>query len=261
MKDNESQTDTIIYTKLKSLLFNHKISGEDINNNKFPRIISQLLISLETMYNDSCINSTKLKKSNETINIIKRNYEEKIDKINSENSQLKNNIISLNNEKKKMNDETNSYRRQKDSELINCKNKIDALEIRVKQLNEDKDNIEEMIKEYEKHINDIKKDNKIISMNNQSMDYEIKKLKNNLGNNEKYLSKTMNQLNNDNNIFAQFKKQLKKIDTIIDNDLVNINNNNFEYNLNKAKTEGNKFQSMLEDIHNNNNLSNMYETG
>ena len=261
LKDNEAQTDPIIYPKLKELLFKHKISGEDINSNNFPRIISQLLISLETMYNDSCINNTKLKKMNETINILKKNYEDKLDKINSENSQLKNNIISLNNEKKMLNDETNNYRREKDSELINCKNKIDALEIRVKQINEDKDNIDEIKKEYEKQINDIKNDNKIITMNNQSMDSEIKRLQNNLVNNEKYLSKTMNQLNNDNNIFIQFKKQLKKIDTIIDNDLVNINNNNFEYNLNKAKTEGNKFHSMLEDLQNNNNLSIMDEIG
>ena len=261
LKDNESQTDPIIYPKLKELLFKHKISGEDINSNNFPRIINQLSISLETMYNDSCLNNAKLKKTNESINIIKKNYEEKLNKISNENAELKNIIISLNNEKKMINDETNNFRRQKDSELINCKNKIDALEIRVKQINEDKDNIEEMKQEYEKQINDIKNDNKIISMNNQSMSSEIKRLQNNLGNNEKYLSKTMNQFNNDNNLFCQFKKQLKKIDTIIDNDLVNINNNNFEYNLNKAKTEGNKFQSMLEDMHNNNNLSNMDETG
>ena len=280
LNNKETQTDPIINPRIKELLFKHKISGEDINNNNFSKIITQLLIGLETMYNDSGINEAKLRKLNESISIKTKNYEEKINKmnfeyeekinkmnydyeeklskINEENNKLKKDIISLNNEKKEMKDVTNNLRIQKENELLNCKNKIDSLEIRVKQINEDKFNFEEIKKDYENQIDELKKDNKILNMNTQSIDSELKRIQSNIGVNERNLNKTMTQISNDNNLCFQFKKQLKKIDTLIDNDLVNINNNNFEYNLNKAKAEGNKFQSMIDDINNNkiNNTNN-----
>ena len=254
--NKQTQTEQIINPKLKELLYKHKISEEDINLNNFSKIISQLIIGMETMSNDANIYNAKLKKSNESIALITKNYEEKINNLYMENNELKNNIINLNNEKKEINDENNEFRIQKENELIECKNKIDDLEIRVKQINEDKNNFDEIKREYEKQIDIIKNDNKIMNINNQTIDSELKLLKNNYILNEKNLNKTIQQLNTDNNTFNQLKKQIKKLDTIIDNDLVNINNNNFEYNFNKAKTEGNKFQSMLEDTNNNNNALN-----
>ena len=254
--NKQTQTEQIINPKLKELLYKHKISEEDINLNNFSKIISQLIIGMETMSNDANIYNAKLKKSNESIALITKNYEEKINNLYMENNELKNNIINLNNEKKEINNENNKFRIQKENELIECKNKIDDLEIRVKQINEDKNNFDEIKREYEKQIDIIKNDNKIMNINNQTIDSELKLLKNNYILNEKNLNKTIQQLNTDNNNFNQLKKQIKKLDTIIDNDLVNINNNNFEYNLNKAKTEGNKFQSMLEDTINNNNALN-----
>ena len=261
--DRLTQTDPIINPKIRELLFKYKISEIDINNNNFPKILTQLLIGMETMSNDANINNAKIKKLNESIAIITKNYEDKLKNINIENSQLKNNIINLSNEKKEIYNEKNNFKIQKENELLNCKNQIDALEIRVKQIDEDKNNFEEIkkeyenqIKEYENQIKELNNDNKVLNMNTQSIDSELKIIKNNLGINEKNLNKSIIQFNNDNNIFNQFQKQLKKIDTIIDNDLVIINNNNFEYNLNKAKTEGIKFQTMLEEINNNNsNLS------
>ena len=254
--NKQTQTEQIINPKLKELLYKHKISEEDINLNNFSKIISQLIIGMETMSNDANIYNAKLKKSNESIALITKNYEEKINNLYMENNELKNNIINLNNEKKEINNENNKFRIQKENELIECKNKIDDLEIRVKQINEDKNNFDEIKREYEKQIDIIKNDNKIMNINNQTIDSELKLLKNNYILNEKNLNKTIQQLNTDNNNFNQLKKQIKKLDTIIDNDLVNINNNNFEYNFNKAKTEGNKFQSMLEDTNNNNNALN-----
>ena len=245
--NKQTQTEQIINPKLKELLYKHKISEEDINLNNFSKIISQLIIGMETMSNDANIYNAKLKKSNESIALITKNYEEKINNLYMENNELKNNIINLNNEKKEINNENNKFRIQKENELIECKNKIDDLEIRVKQINEDKNNFDEIKREYEKQIDIIKNDNKIMNINNQTIDSELKLLKNNYILNEKNLNKTIQQLNTDNNNFNQLKKQIKKLDTIIDNDLLNINNNNFEYNLNKAKTEGNKFQSMLEE--------------
>ena len=261
--DKLTQTDPIINPKTRELLFKYKISEIDINNNNFPKILTQLLIGMETMSNDANINNAKIKKLNESIAIITKNYEDKLKNINIENSQLKNNIINLSNVKKEIYNEKNNFKIQKENELLNCKNQIDALEIRVKQIDEDKNNFEEIkkeyenqIKEYENQIKELNNDNKVLNMNTQSIDSELKIIKNNLGINEKNLNKSIIQFNNDNNIFNQFQKQLKKIDTIIDNDLVIINNNNFEYNLNKAKTEGIKFQTMLEEINNNNsNLS------
>ena len=253
--DKQTQTNPVINQKIKELLFKHKISEEDINNNNIAKIIAQLTIGMETMYNDQCINNAKLKKTNESIAIITRNYEEKLKNANMEIEQLKNDIKSLNNEKQMISDENNNFKMVKENELLECKNKIDSLLIRVKQINEDKTNFDQIKTEYEKQLNDMKNDNRIMNMNNQTMDSELKMLKTNYVNNEKNLNKIMTQLYNENNLLNQFKKQLKKIDMLIDNDLSNVNNN-YEYNINKAKTEGNKIQSMIEDMNNSNNIPN-----
>jgi len=157
----------------------------------------------------------------------------------------------LNKENKEMNELNNDFKIQKENELLECKTKIEDLQIRVQQISEDKNNFEEIKKNYENEINELKNDNKILNMNNQSLDSELKRIQGTSGNNEKNLNRTLTQVYKDNIMFNQFKKQLKKIDTIIDNDLVNINENNYEYNMNKAKIEGNKFQSMIEDAANN----------
>ena len=203
------------------------------------------------MNNDANINNMKLKKFNESMENINNNYEEKIKKLNNENIKLKNIVKSLNKENKEMNELNNDFKIQKENELLECKTKIEDLQIRVQQISEDKNNFEEIKKNYENEINELKNDNKILNMNNQSLDSELKRIQGTSGNNEKNLNRTLTQVYKDNIMFNQFKKQLKKIDTIIDNDLVNINENNYEYNMNKAKIEGNKFQSMIEDAANN----------
>ena len=249
--EKETQTDNIINTKIKELLYKYKISNNDINNNNYQKIISQLLISLETMNNDSNINSMKLKKANEWIENMKKFYEEKIKTLNNENIKLKNGIKTLNKEKKEIKELNNEFKIQKENELSECKSKIEDLEIRVQQISEDKNNFDEIKKNYENEISELKKDNKILNINNQSLDSEIKRIQNNLSNSEKNLSKILAQIYKDNNTYTQIKKELKKIETIIDNDLVNINENNYEYNMNKAKIEAIKFHSMVEEIKNN----------
>ena len=243
----ETQTDSIINTKLKELLNKYKISNNDISNNNLQNIISQLLISLETMNNDSKLNNMKLKKMNENI----KNYEEKIKKLNNENTELKNNIQILKEEKKEIDSLNNDFKILKENELLECKNKIEDLQIRVQQIDEDKKNFEEIKKNLENEINELKNNNNILNMNNQSLDSELKRIQGSFGNNEKNLIQVLTQIYKDNNLFSQFKKQLKKLDTIIDNDLVNINENNYEYSMNKAKTEGNKFKSMIKDVSKN----------
>ena len=249
--EKETQTDNIINSKIKVLLYKYKISNNDINNNNYQKIISQLLISLETMNNDVTINSMKLKKANESIESMKKFYEEKIKTLNNENIKLKNGIKTLNKEKKEMKELNNDFKIQKENELSECKSKIEDLEIRVQQISEDKNNFDEIKKNYENEISELKKDNKILNINNQSLDSEIKRIQGNLSNSEKNLSKTLAQIYKDNNTYTQIKKELKKIETIIDNDLVNINENNYEYNMNKAKIEAIKFHSMVEEIKNN----------
>ena len=249
--EKESQTDSIINNKIKDLLYKYKVSNNDINQNNYQKIISQLLISLETMNNDANLNNMKLQKMNDKIENVKNNYEEKLKKLNSENSKLKNTIKTLNKQIKEMNELNHVFKIQKENELLECKTKIENLQIRVQQISEDNNNFEEIKKNYENEINDLKKDNKILNMNNQSLDSELRRIQGTLGNGEKNLNKLLTQIYKDNNIFNQYKKQLKKLDTIIDNDLVNINENNFEYNMNKAKNEGNKLQSMLEENINN----------
>ena len=249
--EKESQTDSIINNKIKDLLYKYKVSNNDINQNNYQKIISQLLISLETMNNDANLNNMKLQKMNDKIENVKNNHEEKLKKLNSENSKLKNTIKTLNKQIKEMNELNNGFKIQKEKELLECKTKIEDLQIRVQQISEDNNNFEEIKKNYENEINDLKKDNKILNMNNQSLDSELRRIQGTLGNGEKNLNKLLTQIYKDNNIFNQYKKQLKKLDTIIDNDLVNINENNFEYNMNKAKNEGNKLQSMLDENINN----------
>ena len=249
--EKESQTDSIINNKIKDLLYKYKVSNNDINQNNYQKIISQLLISLETMNNDANLNNMKLQKMNDKMENVKNNYEEKMKKLNSENSKLKNTIKTLNKQIKEMNELNNGFKIQKEKELLECKTKIEDLQIRVQQISEDNNNFEEIKKNYENEINDLKKDNKILNMNNQSLDSELRRIQGTLGNGEKNLNKLLTQIYKDNNIFNQYKKQLKKLDTIIDNDLVNINENNFEYNMNKAKNEGNKLQSMLDENINN----------
>ena len=60
--NKQTQTEQIINPKLKELLYKHKISEEDINLNNFSKIISQLIIGMETMSNDANIYNAKLKK-------------------------------------------------------------------------------------------------------------------------------------------------------------------------------------------------------
>ena len=249
--DKEIQTDKIINNKIRDLLYKHKISNNDIANNDFPKIISQLLMNLETMNNEINIYNNKFKQLNESIENIRKNYEEKIKKLNNENTKLKNNIKLLNNENKKINELNNDFKNEKENELLECKTKIEELQIRVQQISEDKNNFEEIRKNYENEINELKRDNKILNMNNQSLDSELKLIQGIFGNSEKNLNKISTQMNKDNNIFNQIKKQLKKMEVIIDKDLVNINDNNYEYTMNKAKTEGNKFQQLLEEFSTN----------
>ena len=253
LTDKEIQTDKIINNKIINLLYKYKISNNDINTNNFPKIISQLLISLETMNNDINNYNNKFKQLNESIENIRKNYEEKIKKLNNENAKLKNNIKSLNNENKKINEYNNNFKIEKENELIECKTKIDDLQIRVQHISEDKNNFEEIKKNYENEINNLKNDNKILNINNQSLDSELKRIQGLFLNNEKNLNKILTTIIKDNNIFNQIKKQLKKIETIIDKDLVNINDNNYEQMMNKAKTEGGKYQSLIDEFSNINN--------
>ena len=81
--DKEIQTDKIINNKIRDLLYKHKISNNDITNNDFPKIISQLLMNLETMNNEINIYNNKFKQLNESIENIRKNYEEKIKKLNN----------------------------------------------------------------------------------------------------------------------------------------------------------------------------------
>ena len=90
-------------------------------------------------------------------------------------------------------------------------------------------------------------------MNNQSLDSELKKIQALFTNTEKHLNKILIQIIKDSNIFNQIKKQIKKIETILDKDLININDNNYEQIMNKAKIEGGKYQSLIDEFSNNNN--------
>ena len=77
---------------------------------------------------------------------------------------------------------------------------------------------------------------------------------------EKLLAKIINLMLNDMNIFNIFKKEFKKMETIMDSDLPSIISSSYDYNINKAKNQINKIQKMIENIKNINNNNIIYRS-
>ena len=91
-------------------------------------------------------------------------------------------------------------------------------------------------------------------------EFELKRLNNSINMNEKLLNKNINLLLNDMNNFNIFKKEFKKMEIIIDNDMPLITSNSHELIIKKAKNQINKIQNMIENIHTiNNNHSSIFK--
>ena len=244
--NNETQTDPQLNQKLNELLFKNKISANDINNENFNKIISQLLITINTMQNDEIINNSKIKKLNESITMMRMNYEDKLNLMKKENEKLKNDLNDLLSEKKELEETLNNTKSENEKDITDLKNKITELESIIQNNNKEKNSMSELQKKYEKQITDIKNNNKILNMNKQTSDNELKKLKDHISNIEKNINKNYAILKADNNYLNLLKKENKKVENLIDNELTNINNN-LDSTLNKAKVLGNKIQTLIED--------------
>lgn len=257
IKTSSSQTESLIDQKTKELLLNMKISLNDIIMNRYDKIMNQLLISIETMNNDSNVNSIKVKKLNESIETIQKNYEEKLQAANEQIEELNEEIKNLNNDKKKNDQIKKDLKSQYEKEITSLKNQIKDMEQNQSLTKKEMIEFQNQKKAFEKKMYDITNDNKILSVNAQSANADYKQLQNALVFNEKNLNKNLSNLMNDLVIYNQYKKELKKIDSIFESDLPNASTSKgCDFFLNKIRNQLSKVQSMLEDINNNNNSSN-----
>ena len=257
IKTSSSQTESLIDQKTKELLLNMKISLNDIIMNRYDKIMNQLLISIETMNNDSNVNSIKVKKLNESIETIQKSYEEKLQEANEQIEKLNEEIKNLNNDKKKNDQIKKDLKSQYEKEITSLKNQIKDMEQNQSLTKKEMIEFQNQKKAFEKKMYDITNDNKILSVNAQSANADYKQLQNALVFNEKNLNKNLSNLMNDLVIYNQYKKELKKIDSIFESDLPNASTSKgCDFFLNKIRNQLSKVQSMLEDINNNNNSSN-----
>ena len=257
IKTSSSQTESLIDQKTKELLLNMKISLNDIIMNRYDKIMNQLLISIETMNNDSNVNSIKVKKLNESIETIQKSYEEKLQAANEQIEELNEEIKNLNNDKKKNDQIKKDLKSQYEKEITSLKNQIKDMEQNQSLTKKEMIEFQNQKKAFEKKMYDITNDNKILSVNAQSANADYKQLQNALVFNEKNLNKNLSNLMNDLVIYNQYKKELKKIDSIFESDLPNASTSKgCDFFLNKIRNQLSKVQSMLEDINNNNNSSN-----
>lgn len=256
IKTSSSQTESLIDQKTKELLLNMKISLNDIIMNRYDKIMNQLLISIETMNNDSNVNSIKVKKLNESIETIQNSYEEKLQAANEEIEKLNEEIQNLNSDKSKNDQIKKDLKAQYEKEITTLKNQIKDMEQNQSLTKKEMMDFQNQKKAFEKKMYDITNDNKILSVNAQSANADYKQLRNALVFNEKNLNKNLTNLMNDLVIYHQYRKELKKIDSIFESDLPNTSTSKgCDLFLNKVRNQLSKVQSMLEDI-NNNNTSN-----
>lgn len=253
IKTSSSQTESLIDQKTKELLLNMKISLNDIIMNRYDKIMNQLLISIETMNNDSNVNSIKVKKLNESIETIQKSYEEKLQSANEQIEKLNEEIKNLNNDKNKSDQIKKDLKSQYEKEITSLKNQIKDMEQNQSLTKKEMIEFQNQKKAFEKKMYDITNDNKILSVNAQSANADYKQLQNALVFNEKNLNKNLSNLMNDLVIYNQYKKELKKIDSIFESDLPNASTSKgCDFFLNKIRNQLSKVQSMLEDINNNN---------
>ena len=283
--------------KTKDLLGNRNINKnilDKLNSKKISKIIEDLLFEIEqkefiNKRNEKTNNKlnnyiNEMENNNETKNKIsalqnrnkkmekkikdlenenrqfRNKYSKSLDKINNietKNSQLQ---IDYENKLKKMEDEKNklNYYNKKLDE-VNTQIENEYL-LKIKNLENNKYNYEKMKNDYENKISIIKNDNKITSLNAHLNESEIKRMTYTIDIYEKLLAKNINLMLNDMNIFNIFKKEFKKMETIMDSDLPSIISSSYDYNINKAKNQINKIQKMIENIKNINNNNIIYRS-
>ena len=259
----------ILTEETKKLLNEQGFNIEQINNQKINQIIRELLNNKKQ--NDSLKNQInilndsyeQLKKSYEEKynilelekkNVIKEypSYIEKIEFLEKENIKLKNiNNINL----EKMNDieeEKNTLKksftklRRVETEKNKLANEIVSLREKNSQLisknNDITNKYQEELRKYE--------DSKIPKLSNHYNYMDNIRLTSSINFNEKLLSNSINIMNNDLELFNKFRKESKGIDTIIENDIPSLSENNYDIVMKKAKNQISKIANLLDNVDN-----------
>ena len=277
----------ILSQKTKELLSKQNIYTDVINNQNIEKILIMLINDIEKKSNENntykqqinilnnYLDETK-KNFEEKINIIEfennninKNYEEKIKQIEMENYKIKeeiNNYIEQINRKNNENEEIKNslidYRKLVSNiknEKKNLENKIISLNENIKKLNAlnneltNKNKItENEYLEIKNKLEDIqkKKEVKTVEINAYLNHSELKRVTNTININEKLLNKSINLILNHMNIFNLMKKEFKKMEIIIENDIPSMTSNSYEHTLNKAKIQINKIENIIENIKN-----------
>ena len=262
----------ILTQETKNLLKEQGFDIEQMNNKKINQIIKQLI-------NDKKQNETLKKQINILDNYydqIKKNYEEKynimelekktvlkeypvylekIEFLEKENFKLKN-INNINLEKmNSLQEEKNSLQksftklRRVETEKNKLANEIFSLKQKNSQLISRNNDIEN------KYQTEVRKyENSKIPLNHINH-LENVRLTSSINFNEKLLNNSIKLMGNDLELFNKFKKETKLIDTIIENDISSLTENNYDIVIKKAKNQINKIENLLDIVDNEKNLN------
>ena len=270
----------ILEPQIKELLAEQGIEVEEINKNNVNPIINQLINNNKEKNEDNNILVKKINILNSSLEELRKNYEEKyniieqekqtvlsnypvylekIDILEKENTKLQTinniNLEKINNIDKEKNQIQSDFKKLKrvETERNKLKNKIQSLNENNKKLNEINSQLKLKNKDIEsKYETQIKKyeESKFHRLNNYLNQMENIRLISSLNINEKLLNNSLNIMTNNLELFNKFKKESKAFETIIDNDIPSLTENNYEIVIKKAKKQKNKMSELLNDIDN-----------
>ena len=270
----------ILEPQVKELLAEQGIEVEEINKNNINPIINQLINNNKEKNENNNILVKKINILNSSLEELRKNYEEKyniieqekqtvlsnypvylekIDILEKENTKLQTinniNLEKINNIEEEKNQIQNDFKKLKrvETERNKLKNKIQSLNENNKKLNEINSQLKLKNKDIEsKYETQIKKyeESKFHRLNNYLYQIENIRLISSLNINEKLLNNSLNIMTNNLELFNKFKKESKAFETIIDNDIPSLTENNYEIVIKKAKKQKNEMSELLNDIDN-----------
>ena len=270
----------ILESQIKELLAEQGIEVEEINKNNVNPIINQLINNNKEKNEDNNILVKKINILNSSLEELRKNYEEKyniieqekqtvlrnypvylekIDILEKENTKLQTinniNLEKINNIEEEKNQIQSDFKKLKrvETERNKLKNKIQSLNENNKKLSEINSQLKLKNKDIEsKYETQIKKyeESKFHRLNNYLNQMENIRLISSLNINEKLLNNSLNIMTNNLELFNKFKKESKAFETIIDNDIPSLTENNYEIVIKKAKKQKNKMSELLNDIDN-----------
>lgn len=228
-----TQTEPLISLNVKETLFSMKISKDDINQNKYEKIVNQLIVHIDNLNNQNISSLEKLKTMDEM-------YYEQIEKSSKEKELLEQEIIRLKDKNKTIKDKRSTSKSKDNNnnteELISSlKSQINKLKDELANKNE---SIEMLVNEMQKQRINTENSNKILRLNKFNIDSEKRKLFDIINQSEKTLNKCLVSLNYDLNFSEKYLKNINKIDKLIEKEiLISSTLKTFELSLHKLQKE------------------------